>query len=150
MGASFEFLHLDKASEYFCSDHGAFTKVTANRHNHPGGAYGFRLERLGKVLAICTDIEPGDEIDSNVVKLSQGADFRIVFWHVKRWKLLCEISAAPAKPLQRAANLSIGVPGLSGGLIGAEHEPQRGNGNLFSVASLFAALYFTFKMEHRS
>jgi phosphoribosyl 1,2-cyclic phosphodiesterase len=77
MGASFEFLHLDKASEYFYSDHGTFTKVTANRHNHPGGAYGFRVERQGKVLVICTDIEHGDEIDPNVVKLSQGADLLI-------------------------------------------------------------------------
>ncbi len=57
MGANFEFLHVDKASEYFYDVHGTITKVTANRHNHPGGAYGFRLERLGKVLAICTDME---------------------------------------------------------------------------------------------
>ena len=77
MGASFEFLHLDKASEYFYGDHGTLTKVTANRHSHPGGAYGFRVERQGKVLVICTDIEHGDEIDPNVVKLSQGADLLI-------------------------------------------------------------------------
>ncbi len=77
MGARFEFLRVDKASEYFYGDEGTLTKVTANRHNHPGGAYGFRVERQGKVLVICTDIEHGDEIDPNVVKLSQGADLLI-------------------------------------------------------------------------
>ncbi|MGH7453608.1 MAG: MBL fold metallo-hydrolase, partial [bacterium] len=77
MGAHFEFMRVDKASEYFYGDEGTFTKVTANRHNHPGGAYGFRVERQGKVLVICTDIEHGDEIDPNVVKLSQGADLLV-------------------------------------------------------------------------
>jgi phosphoribosyl 1,2-cyclic phosphodiesterase len=77
MGASFKFLHLDKDSEYFQSARGPFTKVTANRHNHPGGAYGLRVERQGKVLVICTDIEHGDEIDPNVVKFSRGADLLI-------------------------------------------------------------------------
>ncbi|MCI0694946.1 MBL fold metallo-hydrolase [candidate division KSB1 bacterium] len=77
MGAHFEFMRVDKASEYFYGDEGTFTKVTANRHNHPGGAYGFRVERQGKVLVICTDIEHGDKIDPNVVKLSQGADLLI-------------------------------------------------------------------------
>jgi ribonuclease BN (tRNA processing enzyme) len=35
------------------------------------------LERLGKVLVICTDVEHGDAIDPNVVALSQGADLLI-------------------------------------------------------------------------
>jgi ribonuclease BN (tRNA processing enzyme) len=77
MGARFEFLKIDKSCEYFEDDHGEITKVTANRHNHPGGAYGFRLERLGKVLVICTDVEHGDAIDPNVVALAKGADLLI-------------------------------------------------------------------------
>jgi phosphoribosyl 1,2-cyclic phosphodiesterase len=77
MGARFEFLQIDKTSEYFQDINGDTTKVTANRHNHPGGAYGFRVERLGKVLVICTDVEHGDAIDPNIVALSRGADLLI-------------------------------------------------------------------------
>lgn len=77
MGARFEFLQIDKSHEYFEDVHGETTKVTANRHNHPGGAYGFRLERLGKVLVICTDIEHGNAIDPHVVALAKGADLLI-------------------------------------------------------------------------
>jgi ribonuclease BN (tRNA processing enzyme) len=53
------------------------TTVTGQRHNHPGGAYGFRIERGGKVLVICTDVEHGDEIDPQVVALSRGADLLV-------------------------------------------------------------------------
>jgi len=59
MGATFEFLHIAKASEHFTGVNNTVTKVTANRHNHPGGAYGYRVERAGKVLVFCTDIEHG-------------------------------------------------------------------------------------------
>jgi phosphoribosyl 1,2-cyclic phosphodiesterase len=74
MGATFEFLQIDKASEYFTSINNTTTKVTANRHNHPGGSYGYRIERDGKVLVFCTDIEHGDTVDQNVVELARGAD----------------------------------------------------------------------------
>jgi ribonuclease BN (tRNA processing enzyme) len=40
-------------------------------------AYGFRIERNGKVLVICTDVEHGEEIDSRVVELSRGADLLV-------------------------------------------------------------------------
>jgi hypothetical protein len=36
------------------------TAVTGQRHNHPGGAYGFRIERNGMGLVICTDVEHGE------------------------------------------------------------------------------------------
>lgn len=65
MGASFEFIQPDISSGIFGPLH---VKVTANRHNHPGGAYGYRLERGGKSLVFCTDIEHGDNIDQNVWK----------------------------------------------------------------------------------
>jgi len=74
MGVHLEFMQPDVSSGIFGSLH---VKVTANRHNHPGGAYGYRLEREGKVLVICTDIEHGDEIDQNVVELCKGADLLI-------------------------------------------------------------------------
>jgi phosphoribosyl 1,2-cyclic phosphodiesterase len=51
--------------------------VIANRHNHPGGAFGYRIEREGKVFVFCTDVEHGDEIDQGVVRLAEGADLLI-------------------------------------------------------------------------
>ena len=77
MGASFEFLHIDKASEHFTGVNNTITTVTANRHNHPGGAYAYRVERAGKALVFCTDIEHGDTIDQNVVELARGADLLV-------------------------------------------------------------------------
>lgn len=74
MGAHFEFMQPDVSSGVFGPLN---VKVTANRHNHPGGAYGYRLEREGKALAFCTDIEHGNEIDQNVVELCKGADLLI-------------------------------------------------------------------------
>ena len=74
MGASFEFMHPDVLSGIFGP---LQVKITANRHNHPGGAYGYRIEREGKVLVFCTDIEHGDEIDQNVVELCKDADLLI-------------------------------------------------------------------------
>src|SRR5215472_17164591 len=43
MGATFEFLQIDKASEHFTDINNTIVNVTANRHNHPGGSYGYRL-----------------------------------------------------------------------------------------------------------
>mgnify|MGYP003974469839 FL=1 len=74
MGASFDFMHPDVLSGIFGP---LQVKITANRHNHPGGAYGYRIEREGKVLVFCTDIEHGDEIDQNVVELCKDADLLI-------------------------------------------------------------------------
>ena len=78
MGAQFEFLKVEEASRHFAGvDSSVETIVTGQRHNHPGGAYGFRIERNGKVLVICTDVEHGEEIDSQVVELSRGADLLV-------------------------------------------------------------------------
>jgi phosphoribosyl 1,2-cyclic phosphodiesterase len=53
--------------------------ATVLKHNHPGDAYSFRIEgkRDGKVLVFCTDIEHGDEVDSNIVELAKDADLLI-------------------------------------------------------------------------
>ena len=53
------------------------TVVTAQRHNHPGGAYSFRIERNGKVLVVCTDVEHGEQIDPRLVELARGADLLV-------------------------------------------------------------------------
>jgi phosphoribosyl 1,2-cyclic phosphodiesterase len=49
-------------------------KVTIVKHNHPGGAYSYRIEEEGKVLVYCTDIEHGESLDPAIVELAQGAD----------------------------------------------------------------------------
>jgi phosphoribosyl 1,2-cyclic phosphodiesterase len=51
--------------------------IRASRHNHPGGAYGYRITEGDKTLVYCTDVEHGDEIDKNVVALSRNADLLI-------------------------------------------------------------------------
>ncbi|QIF02668.1 MBL fold metallo-hydrolase [Roseimicrobium sp. ORNL1] len=77
MGADFQFVQLEKATEHFGVTSNAATKITSQKLNHPGGAYAFRIERQGKVLVICTDVEHGDQIDPNVVALAKGADLLV-------------------------------------------------------------------------
>jgi phosphoribosyl 1,2-cyclic phosphodiesterase len=77
MGASFRFVQLQKATEHFKSLNEQPTIITSQKLNHPGGCYGLRIERNGKVLVICTDVEHGDQIDPLVVKLAQGADLLV-------------------------------------------------------------------------
>jgi phosphoribosyl 1,2-cyclic phosphodiesterase len=45
--------------------------------NHPGGALGFRLEHLGKVMVYATDFEHGTPADDRLVELSRGADLLV-------------------------------------------------------------------------
>jgi phosphoribosyl 1,2-cyclic phosphodiesterase len=77
MGAQFEFLKIEDASRHFTAVNNVETKVTSQRLNHPGGAYAFRIERRGKVLVICTDVEHADEVDPQVVELCRGADLLV-------------------------------------------------------------------------
>jgi phosphoribosyl 1,2-cyclic phosphodiesterase len=77
MGADFQFVQLEKATEHIGLTNNAASKITAQKLNHPGGAYGFRIERQGKVLVICTDVEHGDKIDPNVVALAKDADLLV-------------------------------------------------------------------------
>ncbi|MEY4485464.1 MAG: hypothetical protein RL693_2916 [Verrucomicrobiota bacterium] len=77
MGAEFLFLQIDNASKHFTGINNVQTVVTARRHNHPGGVYGFRIERNGKVLVICTDVEHGEQIDPGVVELARDADLLV-------------------------------------------------------------------------
>lgn len=51
--------------------------IRTSRHNHPGGAYGYRITDAGKSLVYCTDVEHSDGIDANVVSLAQDADLLI-------------------------------------------------------------------------
>ncbi len=49
-------------------------EIVASKHNHPAGAYGYRIVEEGKTLVYCTDVEYVDEVDPNVVTLSKNAD----------------------------------------------------------------------------
>ncbi|MDB4390231.1 MBL fold metallo-hydrolase [Akkermansiaceae bacterium] len=52
--------------------------VRTGKLNHPNGACGYRIEFAGKAIAICTDTEHfEDDIDQNVVSLSQDADVMV-------------------------------------------------------------------------
>ncbi len=77
MGAHFRFVQIERATEHFSEMNNATTTITAQKLKHPGGAYGFRIERQGKVLVICTDVEHGTEIDPNVVALAKDADLLV-------------------------------------------------------------------------
>ncbi len=52
-------------------------QVIAAEHNHPGGAYGYRISEGGTTLVYCTDVEYVDGIDPNVVELARDADLLI-------------------------------------------------------------------------
>ena len=51
--------------------------IVASPHNHPGGAFSYRLEEKGKSMVYCTDVEYTNGIDPNVVALSRHADLLI-------------------------------------------------------------------------
>lgn len=79
MGARFNFMLLEETKKVFKPKikNPKEVIVKTNKHKHPGGAYGYRLERDGKVLVFCTDIEHGDSIDENVIKFVRDADLLI-------------------------------------------------------------------------
>jgi len=77
MGADFEFLQIADASRHFTGMNNVETVVTAQKHSHPGGAYSFRIERNGRVLAVCMDVEHGEQIDPRLVELARGADLLV-------------------------------------------------------------------------
>jgi phosphoribosyl 1,2-cyclic phosphodiesterase len=79
MGAKFNFM-LHKETERVFTTKATNSKpvvVKTNKHNHPGGAYGYRIELDKKVMVFCTDIEHGNSIDNNVVRFAEGADLLI-------------------------------------------------------------------------
>lgn len=77
MGARFEFLLMENSTQTFIPPDQVPVRLTAVRHNHPGGAYSYRYERAGRSLVFSTDIEHGEDIDENIVRLAQGADLLI-------------------------------------------------------------------------
>ncbi len=57
---------------------GAETAVAARRLPHPGGAFGYRIDCQGKVVAYATDVgHPAGGLDAGVLDLARGADLLI-------------------------------------------------------------------------
>ena len=69
MGADFEFLLPDENVRLFPR-----AILTAQKHNHPGSAYSYRLVSGKKTIVVCTDIEYDGEPDSATVDFCHGAD----------------------------------------------------------------------------
>jgi ribonuclease BN (tRNA processing enzyme) len=73
MGAEMSFW----APDVTCYSTPAGVTVEASKLNHPGDAFGYRIEDGGKVLVYCTDVEHVDGIDPSVVALARDADLLI-------------------------------------------------------------------------
>lgn len=73
MGSAFTFWEPDVTTYTVPSG----VSIVASRHNHPGYAYGYRLEEGGKTVVYCTDVEHLGGIDPSVVALSRNADLLI-------------------------------------------------------------------------
>ena len=77
---SFEFLLAKKGFEELDLEPRKFGDLTISPFplNHPGGAYGYRIESDGAVIVYATDLEHGDEeLDKVVREYSQNADLLI-------------------------------------------------------------------------
>lgn len=51
--------------------------IKAARHNHPGGAYSYRITEGSTTLVYCADVEHVDGIDPTIVDLARYADLLI-------------------------------------------------------------------------
>ncbi|MEM6396795.1 MAG: MBL fold metallo-hydrolase [Bacteroidota bacterium] len=72
MGADMRFYTSEEFQKALSLD--VNVKFSFYRHNHPGGAYSYKLDGYGKSVVIITDIEHGETIDPKVVDFCQGAD----------------------------------------------------------------------------
>ena len=52
-------------------------RIKATKLNHPGDAFGYRIEEEGKSLVYCTDVEHANGLDPKVVALTRDADLLI-------------------------------------------------------------------------
>lgn len=64
--------------------------ITADEHQHPGSAFGYRLEDKGKAVVYCTDVEHASGIDERVVKFARGADLLIHDAQYTKEELQCK------------------------------------------------------------
>lgn len=75
MGAEFQFFNTEEYKTHFkIEEHIQFTY---RPHNHPGGAFSYRMEANGRSVVICTDLEHGESVDEKVVEFCRDADLLI-------------------------------------------------------------------------
>ncbi len=72
MGAKMRFMNVS-SDEYATADF----NVKTTEHNHPGGAFTYRIESDGKSLVYSTDVEHPKELDQRVVDIARNADILI-------------------------------------------------------------------------
>lgn len=46
-------------------------------HNHPGGAFSYKLDGYGKSVVFCTDLEHGETVNEEVIEFCRDADLLI-------------------------------------------------------------------------
>lgn len=73
MGATLTFWQPDTS----CYTAPSGVRIIASGHNHPGGAYTYRITEGSTTLVYCTDIEYSGKIDNNIVSLARNADLLI-------------------------------------------------------------------------
>jgi phosphoribosyl 1,2-cyclic phosphodiesterase len=73
MGATLTFWQPDLS----CYTSPSGIHIISHGHNHPGGAYTYRITEGHKTLVYCTDIEHGEEIDTRIVSIARNADLLI-------------------------------------------------------------------------
>ncbi|GAA3568881.1 MBL fold metallo-hydrolase [Snuella lapsa] len=69
MGAKFTFTIKKINEEFFPNG-----RLLVNKHSHPGGAVGYRIEYNNKIFVYCTDIEHGEQLDERVIAFAENAD----------------------------------------------------------------------------
>lgn len=72
MGATLNFLQIEK-DELKIND----TSVRVIKQNHPGGSFGYRIEDKEKIVVVCTDIEHGNSVSSDIVEFCKNADLLV-------------------------------------------------------------------------
>ncbi|MEM6764006.1 MAG: MBL fold metallo-hydrolase [Bacteroidota bacterium] len=72
MGATFTFLQSEENVLVVEN-----VTVTVLKHNHPGGAYSYRIDDGKSIVVFSTDVEHGEKIDEAIVALANGADVLI-------------------------------------------------------------------------
>lgn len=75
MGSDMKFIDYRDAEKLISAN--GLVKFSYREHNHPGGAFSYRLECHGKIFVLCTDLEHGKEIDQDVVDFCKNADLLI-------------------------------------------------------------------------
>lgn len=75
MGADLQFFTAEQYQTYLNPEQ--YVEFTYRLHNHPSGAFSYRLEARGHSVVICTDLEHGASIDPEVVAFCRNADLLI-------------------------------------------------------------------------